>query len=445
MRSKILFYVLSGFLSLFLFLLLFLTERENFPEVLLWSALSFTVFLGISGLVLKKFKVFASRWHLISVAILLRILLLFSFPKLSDDVYRFLWDGRLLSQAENPYLELPSKVNAENDEYAEFLLSEMNSPDYYTVYPPLNQFIFSIPLLIAPFNLLLQVHILKIVLLLLELPLLFLLPLLLRKLGIDWRYSVLYLLNPLVLMEGLGNLHFEVATMSFLLLFFYFLTTSRFPLAAVSFGLSVAIKLIPLILSPLILAYLGWKKGLKVLLPAFVLNLLLFLPFMSSALFSNFFSSIDLYFHRFEFNASLYYLLREVGYSLLGYNAIASIGTLLSILTIFFVCYLAYRLRKGDESGFYLYAFLSLLIYYLLSTTVHPWYLINLLFLALLAGFYRSMTVWSMTVILSYSAYVDSSYSENMYLILVEYLVFFIALYIDIKKYASGKYVVSES
>ena len=43
-------------------------------------------------------------------------------------------------------------------------------------------------------------------------------------------------------------------------------------------------------------------------------------------------------------------------------------------------------------------------IYFFISTTVHPWYIINLIILGILSG-YLYPVLWSMTVFWSYSAY----------------------------------------
>ena len=42
------------------------------------------------------------------IAVLARFILLFSTPNLSDDIFRFIWDGRLLNHGINPFEQLPS-------------------------------------------------------------------------------------------------------------------------------------------------------------------------------------------------------------------------------------------------------------------------------------------------------------------------------------------------
>src|SRR5690606_41997174 len=60
--------------------------------------------------------------------------------------------------------------------------------------------------------------------------------------------------------------------------------------------------------------------------------------------------------------------------------------------------------------------------YYLLSTTVHPWYLTVPLVLSVFTK-YRFMGVWSFMIVLSYSAYGPGGFQENLWLVGLEYLV----------------------
>ena len=62
-------------------------------------------------------------------------------------------------------------------------------------------------------------------------------------------------------------------------------------------------------------------------------------------------------------------------------------------------------------------------IYLLLATTIHPWYVINLVVLSVFVQNYRFAIIWSLMVVVSYSAYMSESYSENLFLITLEYSV----------------------
>ncbi len=76
-------------------------------------------------------------------------------PNLSDDIYRFVWDGRLLYQGYDPFAYLPSEIiRGEGDVAAkgidQALFEQLNSPDYYTIYPPVNQAVFALAAWVSP-------------------------------------------------------------------------------------------------------------------------------------------------------------------------------------------------------------------------------------------------------------------------------------------------------
>lgn len=75
-----------------------------------------------------------------AVAILARLTLLPLAPELSDDIYRYLWDGHLLTQGVNPYAHPPG-----DDALAALRTTwhgEINHPGVPTIYPPLSQLLF---------------------------------------------------------------------------------------------------------------------------------------------------------------------------------------------------------------------------------------------------------------------------------------------------------------
>ena len=60
--------------------------------------------------------------------------------------------------------------------------------------------------------------------------------------------------------------------------------------------------------------------------------------------------------------------------------------------------------------------------YFLLSTTVHPWYIATPLLLGIFSK-YRFPIVWSFVVMLSYSAYGKDGFDENLWLVGLEYFI----------------------
>ena len=91
---------------------------------------------------------------LFTTGLFFRILLLFALPALSQDFYRFIWDGRLLLHGYNPYLHLPSTLintTGFNIPEAQVLFDGMGSlsATHYTNYPPVNQLCFLLAALLA--------------------------------------------------------------------------------------------------------------------------------------------------------------------------------------------------------------------------------------------------------------------------------------------------------
>ena len=77
------------------------------------------------------------------LGIIVRCSLFYDLPNLSDDFYRFFWDGALIHEGINPYSFLPKQVTEMGlSKFSHKTLAQLNSSNYATVYPPLNQFFF---------------------------------------------------------------------------------------------------------------------------------------------------------------------------------------------------------------------------------------------------------------------------------------------------------------
>jgi alpha-1,6-mannosyltransferase len=440
-------------LSLGVLYLGFGVDRTEF-----WSLFgAFTVsFLGFWGLVNRRQPQFL-RWSIL-LGIFLRLALIFAFPRLSDDIYRFIWDGQLMVAGQNPFSFLPTELVEAGglDQVPGLsrpLYESLNSPDYYTIYPPVAQAVFTLAAYVSPGSWYGASIIMKLFLFVCELGSLVLfwklIPTLLHgKKSASFRRFLLqqpggedagsradgpgaefsdrsrllwYWLNPLIIIEILGNLHFEGAMVCFLLLALWWLVQSRWVAAAGAMALSVASKLLPLLLLPFLIKRL-WGRPFWIFSFSFGAVLLVcFTPLLATGFLSGFGSSLDLYFRKFEFNASLYYLARAYGYYEVGWNQIARFGPLLAKMAaggILLMALLERRTTWKQLPTVWLFAFV---LYLLCATTVHPWYLSVPIALCVFSN-WRFPLLWSFLIMLTYTNYLTVPYQENLWLVATEYV-----------------------
>ncbi|XMO85099.1 mannosyltransferase [Algibacter sp. AS12] len=395
-----------------------------------------------------------------------RAVFILAIPNLSQDFYRFIWDGRMILEGINPYLHTVEYfINAGKYPVAQALelragMGDLNA-SHFTNYPPINQLCFTIAALFASKSILGSVIVMRLLIIAADFGTLHYGSKLLEKLKLPGHHIFWYILNPFVIIELTGNLHFEGVMVFFLVWSMYLLFSNKWVLAAVVFALSVATKLIPLLFLPLFYQWFvfgDWNivkktsqeaahtpnqnkldllptprynfwKGMTKLIAFYAVviltTVLLFAPFYSSEFINNYSKTVALWFGNFEFNASLYYIAREIGYLFRGYNEIAIIGKAASILVVCFVISLSF-LRKNKTMIQLITAMLmALSFYYFTATTVHPWYIAMLLILSVFTK-YKFPLVWSFVIILSYLAYVNVNSmdkSENLWIIGLEYLV----------------------
>ncbi|MCR8666705.1 mannosyltransferase [Aestuariibaculum sp. M13] len=365
-----------------------------------------------------------------------RALFILAIPNLSQDFYRFIWDGRMLLEGYNPYLfKVESFISSH--EYpvaqAEELfhgMGELNA-SHFTNYPPLNELCFLIAALFAKTNILGSVVVMRLLIVAADFGTLFYGKKLLKVINIPFHNIFLYVLNPFIIIELTGNLHFEGIMIFFLIWSLYLLQKGKWMLSAVIFALSVSTKLIPLMFLPLLFQWFikrdtSKSKGLIKLMTYYALVLLItmtsFLPFYSTDFVNNYAQTVGLWFQRFEFNASLYYIARAIGYRFRGYNEIGVIGTFIPVLVILFILILTCFRNNKSIQQLIISMLFALSFYLFTATTVHPWYIATLLILSVFTN-YKFPLVWSFVIILSYLAYANTNNVENLWIIALEYLI----------------------
>ncbi|WKD85806.1 Alpha-(1-_6)-mannopyranosyltransferase A [Polaribacter huanghezhanensis] len=423
-------FIIAVILTIILyFLFAFYVERTQFSMVLfLYISLFATSFY-----ILKKGK--ENTKLLTSLSILFRLIFLFSIPNLSQDFYRFIWDGRMLFEGLNPYLYLPENfinqhefpVNQATELYAE--MGTLNG-SHFTNYPPLNQLSFYIASLFAGNSILGSVIVFRLQLILADIGIIYFGKKILEKLQLPIHNIFLYALNPFIIIELTGNIHFEPVLLFFLIWSLYLLFKHKWMWAALLLACSISVKLIPLLFLPLFyqwfvkrsLDFAGMTKLFVFYLIIFTTIILLFLPFYNSELIENYFNSVGLWFRSFEFNASFYYIFREIGYLFRGYNEIAVIGKIIPVLAIVFLGFITFFRKNKSPKELITGLLFGLSFYYFTTTTMHPWYLATLVLLSVFTK-YRFPIVWSLVIIFSYQAYSNLPWKENLWFVGLEYTI----------------------
>ena len=437
-------------------------ERTAFNELLfIWLSL-FVCFYFLTKNKQLNFK------KMVGISILFRLILLFQIPNLSQDFYRFIWDGRMILEGLNPYLSLPQTFIQQGaipiPEATELFqgMGEL-SGSHYTNYPPLHQVCFWIAALLSGKSIFGSVVVLRVLIILADVGILYFGKKLLEKLKLPIKNIFWYVLNPFIVIEMTGNLHFESIMIFFLIWALYKLSQKKGLFAAVLIACSISVKLIPLLFLPLFyqwftkrniiannmkqshenetnqIEYKKWLPdiaGIGNLIIFYTLifstTIVLFLPFYTPDLIDNYVNSVGLWFNNFEFNASFYFLFREIGYLFRGWNEIAIIGKITPIMTILFLGYISFFRRNNSMKQLITALLFGLSFYYFTTTTMHPWYLATLLILSVFTK-YRFPIVWSIAIILSYQAYANIPWKENLWFIALEYIIVFSYLIFELK------------
>ncbi len=388
-------------------------ERSQFSILITFISVAFLSYFLITNSALERKEINA----LVVGSIILRLALVFCMPILSDDFYRYIWDGTSTLNGLNPYLHKPVDTNLIPE-----LLPRLNSPDFYTVYPPFCQVVFLISSYLGGGDLLNNVIYLKLFILCFEIGTIFMLKDLLRINKNKESTILLYALNPLIITEFFCGLHFEAAMIFFVVASIWLLSKSDRPqmlfYSSLCLAMAICTKLWPVLILPLFIRRIGWSRTFVLggLTSFFVL--LMFIPFWDESLLPNFFESLKLYFTYFEFNASFFTIFKYSNYHWAWF--------LLPALKIILLLSLGGVYLFFDKSERNIFETLMLLfaVYFIFSSTIHPWYITPLLAFSLFTR-WRAPYIWSYLICFTYITYISSSYQENSVIVFVEYLILF--------------------
>ncbi|MCU1218960.1 MAG: hypothetical protein JWN42_157 [Candidatus Angelobacter sp.] len=312
--------------------------------------------------------VLAALWHL-------PFLLTPSGP--DDDIHRYLWDGRIQRLGYNPYLVVPSDPALARLHTPE--TRTLNNPDVPSPYPPGAQLFFRAVTAIHE-----SVFALKIAFVICDLAIVLILLDVLRRSGQAAHWVLAYAWNPLLATEVAGSGHIDIVGVLLLLVSVAALTRRWRALAALAFGLSVAVKFLPIVLLPLYWKRVRMRDGVL----AAVVVALLYAPFFSHGRIP--IGSLGTYVQSFRFNDPVFATLERVAAPQLAVGLAVLVGLLTAI-------WLRNKAPKWSGDAFAWPMAASLLC----APVVYPWYLLWLL------PFLRSATtlplmIWTVSIIPTY-------------------------------------------
>ena len=321
------------------------------------------------------------RWSGLSVqtilfyAVLFRVVLFGLPPSLSDDAYRYVWDGLVQRHGINPYQYTP-EAQALAVLHDEPVFDQLNSPAFISVYPPVSQLIFRAGTLAYTRGWKHSYFAIKGILVLAELMAVFLLARM-----IPARPLMLYALNPLVLLETAGQAHTESLLVLLLVLIVWLVRKGHGKWASVALAVAGWVKLFPFLFFPFLWRRFGWRVMWVGAATAFILAL----PFAAPYVMGNVAGSLDLYARYFEFNAGLYYGIKEFMQWYTGADWSKQLGPLLRMLflvglPLLYILDFRYRWPLARSM------LVTTGLYLVLTTTIHPWYLLSIFVLCVLLG-----------------------------------------------------------
>lgn len=312
------------------------------------------------------------------IAIFSRAMLVPAAPTLSNDVYRYVWDGRVMSAGISPYAFPPGakevdRLHANDSEIWPYI----NRKAAITIYPPGAELFFGAIYNLNPNS----VSWTKAAMALVDLANCLLVVLLLHRLSMPLARSLIYAWSPLPIIEFASSGHIEALSVFWTLLALLagIISVQSYAsgalrqgrVARIASGVCIAaaglVKLIPMLLLA------GWVRRFGVWVALLAVGLFAAVYAGFTALTGGYISPFLLtYLGKEESNSAVYYVLsRYIGPAIgIGddvVRAVLILATLLSALLILLK-------RERGPYDFIGKSFLLVAVYLLFATNAHPWY-----------------------------------------------------------------------
>lgn len=313
----------------------------------------------------------------LALSVLWRVPFFLSPPGPLDDTRRYVWDGRLQRHGYNPYFVVPADPAFSALHTPE--TRELNNPDVPSPYPAGAQLFFRAVTAVRE-----SAFAFKMVFILCDLAITLLVLAELRRLGQGEHWVLAYAWNPLLVTDVATSSHVDIFGALLLFLSVLALGRSRRTVAAIAFGLAVAVKFLPIVVAPLYWRHIRIRDGLI----AAVVVVLLYVPFIEHGRLPS--GSVGVYVQRFRFNDPLFSGLEGL-FDPYGAAAVAVVAGLVT----------AVWLRSKNTCSKPTEWAWPMAMSLAFAPVVYPWYLLWLLpFLRSLSAL--PLLVWTVTILSTY-------------------------------------------
>ena len=344
-------------------------------QMLLFFA-AFTVFLVAVRIIWRVGARASARlvWFITGAGIVFRLSVAPALPVTTSDIYRYLWEGRVVRAGFNPFSDAP-----DSERLARLRSWPWEWVDFKQVpaaYPPVAQYVFAVSDWIsAAFSPAGRVVALKLMLAAFDIGTVLLLPGLLVRLGRPPAWALLYAWHPLVVGDVVARGHLDSIGIFFLVLAARLLLLGSLAgrgLAGAALGASVLAKGYALLALPfLLLAARPHRVSFAAGLLAVTAGA--YLPFARPG--AAILGGIGLYSRYWEGNSSVYSLVRLALAPLAQDPALVARWICVAALLAWVLLLLVRSTRGGEELDALDLCFLSLAGFFLLSPAAYPWYL----------------------------------------------------------------------
>ena len=284
-------------------------------------------------------------------AVAFRLILLPVPPELTDDFYRYLWDGHVQLQGVNPYLYAPA------DPALEALRTPwhglINNPSVSSIYPPLAQMVFLLNALLGG-----TILGLKVAWVGLDLLTAYLLGTVASRSGRDPRgVLTLYLWSPLLIVETAWNGHLETLGLVFITLLLY--VGAQPARVGLTLALATLAKFAPAAALPPLWRRHGWRMVLT-----FGLVLAVFhLPYLSAG--KMLWGGLSTFAEHWRFQEGAFAVLERI------FPGPRAPRVAAGLIVVAVIGWTTWRSYDAERALFWILG-AGLLV----SHTVHPWYVL---------------------------------------------------------------------